>query len=302
MRPPRILVVVLFLLVLSAAACSAPQSIESEAGGETSTPAALATDTQAPSSTNTPEPSSTANLVPSPTATLLPSPTATPAISQLEIVEWAVYPYANLADPQNTDTRVEMLVRNPNEFPVRVNLNAVELRLLNAAGEIVYTNPNPTFYIWEGSWILGGETAAITACLCFETDGVAKQEWESLELSAPLEAAPGIAYTTDVSVTLGEFFSLEEAHLGGDQLGAEIKLVNTSGQLLKSYEVRVIARDATGKYVGVAIYGSFGDWDGSGNNVKIEPGASGGGIIVSMIDYVDGPLGYQVTAIGIPAE
>ncbi len=75
-------------------------------------------------------------------------------------MEWAEYPYANLADPQNTDTRVEILVRNPNEFPVRVNTDEVELRLLNAAGEIVYTNPNPTFYIWEGSWILEGETVA----------------------------------------------------------------------------------------------------------------------------------------------
>lgn len=302
MRAPRILVVVLALLVLSAAACSAPQSNASETGTETSTPAALATDTEAPSPTATPEPSPTATLVPSPTATLLPSPTATPAISQLQIVEWAVYPYANLADPQNTDTRAEILVRNPNEFPVRVNLDEVELRLLNAAGEMVYTNPNPTFYIWEGSWILGGETAAITACLCFETDGAAKQEWESLELAAPLEVAPGLAYTTDVNATLGEFFSLEEAHLGGDQLGAEIELVNTSAQVLKSFEVRAIARDANGTYVGVAIYGSFGDRDSSGNYVKIEPGASGGGIIVSMIDYVDGPLVYEVTAIGILAE
>ncbi len=302
MKTPRILVVVLFLIVLSTAACSAPQSTASEARAETSTPAALATDTEAPSPTATPEPSPTTTLVPSPTATQLPSPTATPIISQLKIVEWAVYPYANLADPQNTDTRVEILVRNPNEFPVRVNMDKVELRLLNAAGEIVYTNSNSTFYIWEGSWILGGETAAITACLCFETDGVTKQEWEALELAAPLEAAPGIAYTTDVNVTLGEFFSLEEAHLGGDQLGAEIKLVNTSGQVLKSFEVRVIARDANGKYVGVAINGSFGDWDSSGNYVKIEPGASGGGIIVSMIDYVDGPLEYEVTAIGILAE
>jgi hypothetical protein len=294
MRTPRILVVVLFFLVLSAAACSAPQSTESEAGGETSTPAALATDTQAPSPTTTPKPS--------PTATLEPSSTATQAIRQLEIEEWGVYPYANPADPQNTDTHVEILVRNPNDFPVRVNLDKVELRLLNAARAIVYTNPNPTFYIWEGSWIMGGETAAITACLCFETDGVAKQEWESLELAAPLEAAPGIAYTSDVNVTLGEFFSLEEAHMGGDQMGAEIELKNTSDQALKSFEVRVIARDANGKYVGVAVYGSFGDWDSSGNYVKIEPGASSGGILVSMIDYVDEPLGYEVTAIGIPAE
>jgi hypothetical protein len=64
----------------------------------------------------------------------------------------------------------------------------------------------------------------------------------------------------------------------------------------------VTARDASSKYVGVAIYGSFADRDDSGNYVKIEPGASGGGIIVSEIDYVVGPLGYEVTAIGIPAE
>ena len=231
-----------------------------------------------------------------------PSPTATPATHQLEIVEWAVYPYANLVDPQNTDTRVEILVRNSNEFPVRVNMNKVELRLLNAAGEIVYTNANPTFYIWEGSWILGGETASMSACVCFETDGVPKQEWESLDLVAPLEAATGIAYTTDVDVSIGEFFSLEEAHLGGNQLGTEITLVNTSGQVLKSFEVRVVARDASGKYVGVAIYGEFADWDNSGDYANIEPGASSSGIVVSEIDYADGPLVYEVTAIGILAE
>jgi hypothetical protein len=217
-------------------------------------------------------------------------------------VEWAVYPYANLVDPQNTDTHVEILVRNPNEFPVRVNSAAAELRLLNAAGEIVYTNPNPTFYIWEGSWIREGETLAMTACACFDTDGVAKHAWESLELVAPLEAAAGIAYTPDVDVTIGEFFNLGEAHLGGDQMGAEITLENTSDQVLKSFEVCVIARDASGKYVGVAVYGSFADRDDYGENVRIEPGASASGIVVTLIDYVDEPLRYEVKAIGIPAE
>jgi len=100
-------------------------------------------------------------------------------------MEWAVYPYANLADPQNTDKRIEILVRNPNGFPVRVNMDEVELRLLNAAEEIVYTNNSPTFYIWEGSWILGGETAAMSACACFDTNNLEKQAWESLELVAP---------------------------------------------------------------------------------------------------------------------
>jgi hypothetical protein len=249
-------------------------------------------------------PKTTASPEPLPTATASPQPLPTPtqAVLELEIIEWEIYPYANLADPNNTDTRVEILVRNPNEFPVQVNTDAVELRLLNAAGETVYTNPNPTFYIWEGSWILEGETVPISVCACFDTNGVTKQEWESIELIAPLEEATGIAYTDDVDVNLGEFFSLQEAHLGGDQLAAEITLTNTSDQTLQSFEVRVTARDLGGKYVGVAIYGSFADTDGSGNYLDIEPGASASGLVVSEIDYVDEPLVYEVEALGIPAK
>ncbi|HET7143331.1 MAG TPA: hypothetical protein VFI68_04845 [Anaerolineales bacterium] len=281
MNKARISLTLLFLAVV---ACGAPKSISPEPSAETNTPAAVPA----------------ATLAPSATATLEASLTPTPALLPLEIVEWAEYPYANLADPQNTDTRVEILIRNPNDFPVRVDRDKEELRLLNADGEIVYTNANPVFYIWEGSWILGGETAAMSACVCFWTDGVEKQGWESLELVAPLEPATGIAYTTDVEVTVGEFFSLAEAHLGGDELGAEITLVNTGSQILRSYEVRVIARDPSGKYVGVAIYGSFVP-DFLNPEADIEPGTSGGGVVVSEIDYVDGPLVYEVTAIGIPA-
>jgi hypothetical protein len=238
-------------------------------------------------------------LTPTATASPEPSPTPKEPVLDLEVLEWAVYPYANLADPQNTDTRVEILVRNPNEFPVQVHLDEVELRLLTTAGEIAYTNANPTFYIWGGSWILGGETVPVSACICFQTDGVEKQDWESLELVVPLEAATSIAYTTDVDVNVGEFFSIEQAHLGSDVLGAEINLVNTSDQILRSFEVRVIARDASGKYVGVATSGSFVEQSVPGD---IGPGASVGGIVVSEIDYVDGPLVYEVTAIGIPAK
>jgi len=90
--------------------------------------------------------------------------------------------------------------------------------------------------------------------------------------------------------------------LGGDQLGAEVTLENTSDQVLKSFEVRVIARDADGKYVGVAISGSFADRDNSGNYLDIAPGASASGIVVTEIDYVDEPLTYEVVAIGIPAD
>jgi hypothetical protein len=176
-------------------------------------------------------------------------------------------------------------------------VDAVELRLLNSAGEVVFTNPNPKFYFWEGSWIRGGETLPMTACACFDTSGVPKQEWKSLELVAPLDAATGIAYTTDVDVKLGKFLTLQS-----DELGAELTLINTSDLALKSFEVCVTARDANGKYVGVAVYSSFVHNDDSGNYVKINPGKSGGGIVVTMINYVNEPLKYEIKAIGIPAD
>jgi hypothetical protein len=281
------------LLILAQSACSSSSRTTSPSPN-----AGVVTETLAVTATASPE-AVTEALTPSATPSPEASPTPKRTVLDLEVVEWAVYPYANLADPQNTDTRLEILVRNPNEFPVQVNVDEVELRLLTAAGEVAYTNANPKFYIWEGSWIREGETVPVSACICFQTDGVEKQEWKSLELVGPLEAATSIAYTTDVEVNVGEFFSLQEAHLGGDVLGAEINLVNTSDQILESFEVRVIARDASGKYVGVATFGSFVEQSVPGD---IVPGASTGGIVVSQIDYVDGPLVYEATAIGIPAK
>jgi hypothetical protein len=48
-------------------------------------------------------------------------------------------------------------------------------------------------------------------------------------------------------------------------------------------------------------HGPIVDQDDSGHYTNIEPGASGG-IVVMEIAYVDEPLTYEVTAIGIPAE
>jgi hypothetical protein len=221
----------------------------------------------------------------------------------LEIVEWAEYPYANLADPNNTDTHVEVLFYNPNPFPVRLDRDAnIELRFVNASGETVYANTAPFFHIWGGDWILAEETAPLSACVCFDSSGIPKQPWESLELAATLVPAPDLAYTTEVEIILGEFFSLAEAHLGGDGLGADITITNTSEQVLDSIEMRITARDMSGKYVGVVISGSAVDWGDGGLYMKIQPGATGGGIIVSEIDYFEAPLEYTAEAIGLIAE
>lgn len=296
MRLLKIGLVILMLVQSGCSSLSAPTSPTPADASPTPSPTAT-TLAPTPTTTTTPPP-------PTPTHTVVPSPTPEETVLDLEIVEWAEYPYANLADPANTDTHVEVLFRNPNPFPVRLIRDGIELKFLNAAGDVVYRNSAPFFYIWEGSWVMAGETAALSACVCFWTAGLEKQAWESLELVAPVEPFKDVAYTTEVNVTLGEFFSLEEAHLGGDMPAAELTLANTSGQALQSFEVRVIARDAGGRYVGVAISGAFVDRDDSGGYLAIEPGASAGGIVPSEIDYAEDPyaLVYEVTAIGIPAN
>lgn len=280
---PTITFIVLFIIVIfitSACSSSVPTSTASH------TLAIPPTNTTVSTETFTPEPSFT------PTLTIL----------ALEILEWSEWPYANPADPSNTDTHVEVLIRNPNDFPVRVNRDVEELRFINSAGEVVYTNPSPFLYIWQGEWMLPGETAALSACVCFMTQGIEKQDWESLELFAPLEIANDIAYTLDVEFTLGEIINLAEAHLGGNSLGLEIFLANTSDQVLESMPMRVLARDANGRFVGVATFGNaVVSWT---KNIGIQPGDTATGIAPSDINYIDinVPLTYEAVAIGIPYQ
>lgn len=248
----------------------------------------------APANTSSPPTEST---VPTETATPEPSAIPTVALLDLEIVEWFEHVIPNLADPSITDTNVEILVHNPNDFPVYVNTNEMEFRLLNAAGVIVYTNGAAYFSLWEGSWMLAGDSTGFQICACFQSSGLETQEWESIELVAPLQPATDVAYTTDIEATLGEPFSLAEAHLGGSGTGIPITMTNTSDQPLESIPMRVIARDASGRYIGMAGFGnsmvSFTE------NISIQPGDSLQGVLDSEIDYFDGPLTYEVVAIGI---
>jgi hypothetical protein len=272
------LIATVLLAVFTLAACSAPPAVATQ---------------QAPA-TETPVPST-------PTDTPLPSLTPTPELLPLQIVEWSEYPYTNLADPSNTDTHVEVLIHNPNDVPVRIDQNAGELRFANSAGEVVYSNPNPTFYIWQGEWMLPNETAALSACVCFNSSGLEKQDWETLELVMPLQLATGLAYTPDVEVTTGEVIDLAAAHLGGSGFGLEMTLTNTSDQVLESIATRIQVYDAEGRYLGTIGYGnavvSFIE------DVGIQPGATGTGIEVIEIEYYDARrMTFEVHALGILAE
>jgi hypothetical protein len=284
MKPAIRLITCLLLIIVITSACSSP----------TATPTAVQISEVSPTDTTAP----TATVVPE------PSVTPTPAVLNLEIVEWSEWPYASLSDPANTDTHVEVLIRNPNDFAVKVNTDEDELRFVNAAGEVVYSNPSSVFYIWQGEWMLPGETAALSACVCFDTQGLEKQEWESLELFAPLEIATDIAYTHDVQVTVGQIVDIAAAHLGGSGFALETTFTNTGDQALESVPHRVLARDASGRYVGVAFAGnavvSFTE------NIAIQPGDTATGLNVIEIDYIDESnlptLVYEVAAIGILAQ
>jgi hypothetical protein len=256
----------------------------------------------APAATTASQPTAAATTAPAASATVSPAPslTPTPALLELEIVEWHEFPYTNLADPSNTDTHVEMLIHNPNNVPIRIDQNAGELRFVNSAGETVYANPNPVFYIWQGEWMLPNETAALSACVCFVSSGLEPQAWESLELLMPVEEATGLAYTTDVEVTTGDIIDLAAAHLGGSGFGLEMHLANTSDQVLESIAMRVQVYGADGSYIGTIAYGnavvSFTE------DVGIQPGDTGSGIEVIDIEYYTGPMTFEVHALGILAQ
>ncbi|MCC6299249.1 MAG: hypothetical protein IT314_08115 [Anaerolineales bacterium] len=237
----------------------------------------------------------TETFTPAPTVSLGPSFTPSPAILDLEILEWSEFPYANPADPSNTDTHVEALIRNPNDFPVRVDTSSDELRFVNSAGDVVYANPSSSFHIWEGYWMLPGETAALSACVCFMSSGLEKQEWQTLELSASLSPTD-VVYTLDVEVTMGEMLPHPEVVT----LGAQVTLTNTSDQALESIPIRVLAWDTSGRYVGVATSGtSVASFT---KDIKIQPGDTASGLHANDINYYDGPMTYEVYAVGIIAQ
>lgn len=258
---------------IALASCSAPAV--STPQSSTEAPASTATT----AFTNTPEPS--------PTAALLP----------LEIIEWYEHSIANLVDPSSGVTNVEVLIRNPNDSHVSVDRENSELRFLNSAGEVVYTNPNPFFYIWQGEWMQPNQTAALQVCMCFE--GTEKPEWETLELIASPEAIEP-DYTTDVEFT-AEFVLLEEVLHGYSGPGVATTLANTSDLVLESIPTLVLAYDASGRYVGMATFGnavaSFTE------DIGIQPGETASGFAVSDIDYLGNErLTFEVQAIGIPAN
>jgi hypothetical protein len=87
-------------------------------------------------------PSSTTTVSASPE----PSPTPTPVLLDLEVVEWYEHAIQDLVDPSSKVTNVEVLIHNPNDFPVRIDWDNAELSL---SFQVKGYN-EPFFYIWKG--------------------------------------------------------------------------------------------------------------------------------------------------------
>jgi hypothetical protein len=177
----------------------------------------------------------------------------------------------------------------------------VELRFLNSAGEVVYTNPNPVFYIWQGEWMTANQTAALSACVCFWNSGLETKEWETFDLVVPLENFTPPAYTTDVEFT-AEFVLLEEVIHGYSGAGIATTYANTSDQALEGIPTLVFAFDSSGRFVGTASFGTAVVSFRQGTDLAIQPGDTASGFEESLIDYMGNErLTYESQAIGIIA-
>jgi len=273
------------LFLLSLPACSAPASSPSAPVSETAVAMAVATETQAPTATAVPEPSLT--------------PTSAPL--QLEVVEWSTH----------TDVPgypiVEILLRNPNGFPVRVNNDdSTEASVMNLAGETLATTSDVNYWVWSdvddfaGGFILPGETVPVTVTFYPTNEGEEIPDWESIRLDADPDEVVPVPFTRDVEVSLGEFRSTLEF-----DDGATLTLTNASGQPLRALLYRATARGQDGAFVGLAggAIAIVAFRDDAGNPLPLEPGATIELIFLPNWNRdVPQSLAYEIEAIGLLAD
>lgn len=267
---------VLFFSVLVLTACS-PQT----ATIQTSRPTA-------PS--NTPAP---------PTAAAIsePSPTATDTSPQLEVVEWYRWSEPAAFEGDIPNTYVEILIRNPYDFPVNVYEPAVQF--LNA-GEVVMRTRDIDLYMYaDAGWnmILPGETVPGRIIAWPNRFVTEIPEWDTFTITADLEEATQIPYTTDLDISTGSFTYGDNGFFSAKGI-----VTNTSGQPLKTILLRVIARNASGGFVGSGLIGVIGDFV-DGEYQSLDPGSAYEFTLSAFVDpSMSDVLNFEVSGFGITAE
>ena len=275
-----IIVLLLMSVTISACGLSSSTNPTPQAGAGASTEPGVETATSMPGSLPTSIPTS----IPTSTPTLTPGPifvpTPTNAQLKLEIVQSQAW------TDRDGNVRVNVLVRNPFDFPIEPQWGLLA-NLLNNAGHVMRTE---NLYFLDGisggnGFILPGETVAADACFTCEKAPLT-EAWVSVEFdSGVINFIPGWVYSTDVEATVSN------VSFDGDSpiffVTGTVK--NKSNKALSVIAARIIVFDQKGNLVGAA--------EGSASNVG--PGASasfnGNGIGKAPV----GPVNYTVSALGV---
>src|SRR5215211_2202675 len=226
-------VIVLLLMSLAVSACSSPAPTEvippPPVETEASTEPSVATATAAPTSTAT--------------AISVSSPTPTTEKLQLEIVQSQAW------TDRDGNVRVNVLVRNPYDFPVVPAFRA-RANLLDSAGQFIR---DQALYFLDGisgsnGFLLPGETIAANACFTCERTPL-NEAWSSVEILSGIEdASESWDYSTEVEAAVGN------VSFDGDSpifwISGMVK--NNSDSILDRISARVFVFNPEGNLVGAA--------------------------------------------------
>jgi hypothetical protein len=177
------------------------------------------------------------------TSTPFPSPTVTAEKLQLEVVQ-----YQDWTD-RDGNVRVNVLLRNPYDFPVAPSFRA-SANLMDSAGTFMRAQD---LYFLDGisggtGFILPGETIAANGCFTCEK-APQTEKWDSLKFEAVIKDATGAwDYYTDVEATLAQ------VTFDGDSpiFWVSGSLKNKTKVTLSRVSARVFVYDQKGKLVGAA--------------------------------------------------
>lgn len=258
------LIVVFFCVSLATLAC----------GSSTPTETVQQPDT----ATNTQIVVETPTLIP----TEIPIASATPTISrlQLEVVQYQswVDKFGNL--------RVNVLFRNTNDYPVQPSRNG-NVSVFDKDGRLLR---NKSLYFLDGisgglGFLLPGETVAANGCFTCEELPL-KGEPDSFNFEVLVEdATNSVNYFTDVEATIGNVSFEADSPLFF--FSGTVK--NNTDQILQNIAARLVVFDPQGNLVGV----------GTASAYDIGPGGSGSFDGTGFGSPPDGPVKYEVSALGV---
>ena len=295
MTNARRFAVVLLLLSLASIACAAltpavgtPQpdvtEMPAQSGSLATTTTAADSATSVATALATSPATSPATSSSAATATITPFPiTARPTAGaplQLEIVQ-------SRAWTDNLDNvRVVVLMHNPYDFPVAPGSGAYA-SVLNSAGTRLRER---SLYFLDGisgggGYLRPGETVAASACFTCEAAPL-DDEWASVEFLAFAQAAANNwTISTEVEPTVTDV----AIEAGSPLFWITGSVRNTGDAAQDRIAMRVVVFDQDGKLVGAAEASA---WD-------VGPGAVGSISGYGVGEPHDGPVEYEVTALGV---